>query len=46
MPTLGRVDATRMIVSEYMLYAWTALFSQVLRAGVVKPFWHDLGTWN
>ena len=36
-PTLGRIDARRMVVLEYMLYAWTALFSPVLRAGVVTP---------
>ena len=44
-PILGRIDTRRIVVSEYMLYAWTALFSpwtalfsQVLRVGVATPF--------
>ena len=30
-PTLGRIDARKMVVSEYMLYAWTALFFSSFR---------------
>ena len=42
---LGWIDARKMVVSEYMLYAWTEISFQVQSVGVITPCWLHHGTW-